>query len=290
MDIEREIEEIAVKIKLRIDNPDSVKLQVKNITLAQKQLRASKKRLSNTVKNINQNAAQSSPDTLGSVLYDLTGNRKLAGRSRALQRQEIQRKKRKSRQPYINTIQRIDELILREDQLKLLAEEYLIDPEAYEAQIRAQREEKEREEARMRLLQEQKLAQEKREEEEKRLLAEARLEERMREEERKKQEREKKRQQHLVKKQQQNLEQKQKQAELYREWCQKNDSQKKAYLRKAWLFGSISFCCVLLVPLWLISLILQLIFKLQMGMWFWVVLLGLAITMSKPFPPEKPKE
>ncbi|MGV2391046.1 MAG UNVERIFIED_CONTAM: hypothetical protein LVR29_31380 [Microcystis novacekii LVE1205-3] len=53
-----EIQEIIAKITLTLDNPKSVKLQIKQINLAQKQLRAIKKKLTPKIRNINQQASQ----------------------------------------------------------------------------------------------------------------------------------------------------------------------------------------------------------------------------------------
>lgn len=54
MDKLQEIQQIAAKITLRLDNPQSVKLQVKQINLAQKQLRAIKKEINAIIRDINQ--------------------------------------------------------------------------------------------------------------------------------------------------------------------------------------------------------------------------------------------
>ncbi len=109
-----------------IDNPKAVKLQVKQITLAQKQLRAIKKELNAATSNINQQAVQSSTDSIVSVGLDIFGKHKWAGRLRAETRQAIERDKKAARQPYLELKEAIDKLILEGDRLKLLAEEYLL--------------------------------------------------------------------------------------------------------------------------------------------------------------------
>jgi cell division protein FtsB len=121
-----EIQQIASKITLRLDNPQSVKLQVKQIGLAQKQLRAIKKEINALIRNINQQATQSSTDSLVSVGLDVFGKHKWAGRVRAETRRAIEREKKYARQPYMELKDTIDKLILEGDQLKLMAEEYLI--------------------------------------------------------------------------------------------------------------------------------------------------------------------
>jgi hypothetical protein len=121
-----EIQEIASKITLKLDNPRSVKLQVKHIGLAQKQLRAIKKELNTTIRSINQQATQSSTDSLVSVGLDIFGKHKWAGRFRAETRRAIEKEKKYARQPYFELKEAIDNLILEGDRLKLLAEEYLL--------------------------------------------------------------------------------------------------------------------------------------------------------------------
>lgn len=121
-----EIQQIAPKISLILDNPKSVKLQVKHITLVQKQLRAIKKELSATIRNINQEAAQSSNDSIVSAGLDIFGKHKWAGRVRAETRRATERDKKAARQPYLELKEAIDNLILEGERLKLLAEEYLL--------------------------------------------------------------------------------------------------------------------------------------------------------------------
>ena len=120
-----EIQQIASQIILILDNPQSVKLQVKQITLAQKQLRAIKKEINAVIRNINQQATQSGTDSLVSVGLDVFGKHKWAGRMRAETRRAMEREKKSARQPYMELKEAIDKLILEGDKLKLKAEEYL---------------------------------------------------------------------------------------------------------------------------------------------------------------------
>ena len=121
-----EIEQIAAKMCLTLDNPKSVKLQVKQISLVQKQLRTIKKEVNANIRAINQEATQSGTDSLVSVGMDLFGKHKWAGRMRAETRRAIEREKKEERQPYINLKDWIDALILEGDRLKLIAEEYFL--------------------------------------------------------------------------------------------------------------------------------------------------------------------
>lgn len=124
MDIQ-EIQTIANQLTLTLENPKSVKLQIKQINLAQKQLRAIKKEI-NIIKNINQNANQAYSDSVISVGLDLIGKNKWAGRVRAETRRMIERDKKDKRQPYLELKDYVDSLILEGDKLKLQAEEYLL--------------------------------------------------------------------------------------------------------------------------------------------------------------------
>jgi hypothetical protein len=125
MDIEQ-IQQIANQITLTLDNPKSVKLQIKQINLAQKQLRAIKKEINGFIRNINQDASQAYSDSVISVGLDLFGKNKLAGRVRAETRRMIERNKKDAGQPYLEIKEQIDSLLLEGDKLKLKAEQYLM--------------------------------------------------------------------------------------------------------------------------------------------------------------------
>ncbi len=96
-----ELQQIASKISLTLDTPESIKLQVKQIALAQKELKVIKKELSAVVSNINQQASQASADSFSSVVSNILGKRKLAGSIRADKRRAIQQQKQTERQPYL---------------------------------------------------------------------------------------------------------------------------------------------------------------------------------------------
>ncbi len=120
-----QIYQLRQQMTLTLDNPKSVKLQVKNINLIQKQLRAIKKEINLAIKEINQQATQTTPDSLISVGLDLFGKRKLAGQVRQSTRRAIQSEKISLRQPYMDVKDYIDQVILEGDKLKLKAEQYL---------------------------------------------------------------------------------------------------------------------------------------------------------------------
>ncbi|MBD0346519.1 MAG: hypothetical protein ICV55_08660 [Coleofasciculus sp. C3-bin4] len=122
----RQISQIDKQLALTLDNPQSVKLQVKQINLAQKHFRALKKEINVAIREINQQASQSGADSLVSVGLDIFGKNKWAGRVRAETRRATERQKKASRQPYLEVKDLLDKLILKGDQMKLLAEEYLL--------------------------------------------------------------------------------------------------------------------------------------------------------------------
>jgi hypothetical protein len=120
------IQQIALNMSLTFDDPQSVKLQIKRITFAQKQLRAIKKELNATLRNIKQQASQSRADSIFSGGLDIFGDRKWAGSVRTATRRAIAREKQAAQQPYLELKETIDNLILEGDRLKLMAEEYLL--------------------------------------------------------------------------------------------------------------------------------------------------------------------
>ncbi|AFY61494.1 hypothetical protein [Synechococcus sp. PCC 6312] len=120
-----EIQTLKSKISLVLDHPASVKQQVKEITLVQKQLRVIKREINAQIQQINQTVAQSRPDSLVSVGLDLFGKRRMAGTVRSMTRQAMQREKQEARQPYLDLKNDVHQLILEGDRLKLAAESYL---------------------------------------------------------------------------------------------------------------------------------------------------------------------
>ncbi|MEH1891167.1 MAG: hypothetical protein V7K92_17515 [Nostoc sp.] len=126
LEITQQIQQTQSQMSLTLDSPKSVKLQIKQISLLQKQLRAIKKEANANIRNINQEASQSGTDSVMSVGLDIFGKHKWAGRLRAETRRAIEREKKFSRQPYLEIKEAIDNLILEADRLKLLAQQYLI--------------------------------------------------------------------------------------------------------------------------------------------------------------------
>ncbi|MDS3861591.1 hypothetical protein RIF25_12320 [Thermosynechococcaceae cyanobacterium BACA0444] len=120
-----EIKTLESKITLVLDHPASVKQQVKEITLVQKQLRVIKREINAQIQLINQNTAQSRPDSIVSVGLDLFGKRRMAGTVRSITRQAMQREKQEARQPYLDLKNYVDQFILEGDRLKLAAQNYL---------------------------------------------------------------------------------------------------------------------------------------------------------------------
>lgn len=121
-----EIQHIALSISLTFDYPQSVKLQVKQITLAQKKLRAIKKEVNATLRLINYQTSQSKADQIFSGGLDIFGERKWAGTVRVATRRAIARERLAAQQPYLELKEAIDNFILEGERLKLMAEEYLL--------------------------------------------------------------------------------------------------------------------------------------------------------------------
>lgn len=123
----QQVQDLEQQLTLRLDSPASVKLQVKQISLVQKQLRALKKEINAEIRCINQGASQARTDSLVSVGLEVFGKRKLAGRVRAETRRMIEAEKKSARQPYMTVRDAIDRILLRGDQLKIEAEKYLLE-------------------------------------------------------------------------------------------------------------------------------------------------------------------
>ncbi|GAB4174335.1 MAG: hypothetical protein Fur006_04160 [Coleofasciculaceae cyanobacterium] len=122
----KEIQQIALNMSLTFDGLQSVKFQVKQITLAQKQLRAIRKEVNATLRTINQQASQAKADRIFSGGLDIFGKRQWAGKVRIATRRAIARERQAAQQPYLELKATIDNFILEGDRLKLMAEEYLL--------------------------------------------------------------------------------------------------------------------------------------------------------------------
>lgn len=120
-----EIHQLREQMTLTLDNPPSVKLQIKKINLIQKQLRAIKREINLAIQEIHQQATQTAPDSIISVGLDLFGKRRLAGQLRQTTRRTIQFNKITQRQPYMDVKNHIDKIILEGDKLKLKGQQYL---------------------------------------------------------------------------------------------------------------------------------------------------------------------
>jgi len=127
-------------MSLNFDNPESVKLQVRQISLGQKRLGVIKKEVTAQMKAIGRNLSQAGADNWVSVAHELLGKRRIAGQVRARNRRAIQQRKQVALQPYLELIADIDALILEGDRLKLLAEEFLLDPEGVKSRWKAEKE------------------------------------------------------------------------------------------------------------------------------------------------------
>lgn len=119
------INQLKNQLTLTLDNSSSVRLQIKQINLIQRQLKTIKKEVNLVIKQINQQASQSTPNSIVSVTLDLLGKRKLAGQLRQSTRRVIQSEKISLRQPYIDVKDYIDLIILEADKLKFQGEQYL---------------------------------------------------------------------------------------------------------------------------------------------------------------------
>lgn len=110
---------------IELNSPDGVRSQIRGLRLLKKELRILRTEVTTIIREINAQAGQASADSLSSVMFDLFGNRKLAGSLRAGRRRNIQATKRNVRDPFIRQKEEVDELILRCDQCILTGQQYL---------------------------------------------------------------------------------------------------------------------------------------------------------------------
>ncbi len=121
-----EIEQIATKITLTLDNPTSVKRQIKQINLAQQQLKIIKREINQAIKEINQDNQGYEQIKMVSLGLNILGNRKIGRLLRHGSKEVMQMRKHANREPYLELRNTIDDLINQGDRLKIQAQQYLL--------------------------------------------------------------------------------------------------------------------------------------------------------------------
>ena len=126
----QQIKTLAAKIYLNLDNPQSVREQLKRINQTQKELRQIKQEVRQELQKLNQSQSAQSfgLDEAASIGLHLFGKHRMA---RAVNRQgnraERQQKRqlKNAKQPYIKMRDLIDNYLFEGDRLKEMAKNYL---------------------------------------------------------------------------------------------------------------------------------------------------------------------
>ena len=124
----QQIKQVAAKLHLNLDNPASVRQQLKRINESQAQLRKLKQEVNAKLQEINKPVNSFGLDEAASIGLHLFGKHRIANQvTREGNRAERQqrRKQNNARQPYIRQRELIDNYIFEGDRLKLMAQDYL---------------------------------------------------------------------------------------------------------------------------------------------------------------------
>lgn len=120
-----EIKKIAAKIHLTLDNPQSVREQLKEVKQAEQQLRQLKQEVVAEIKEINQTGNKIGLDEVASFGLHLMGEHGIARRVNRQGNRAEKRQKKASLQPQIRMRDLINNYLFESDRLKIMAQEYL---------------------------------------------------------------------------------------------------------------------------------------------------------------------
>ena len=124
----QQIKQVAAQLHLNLDNPQSVRQQLKRINESRAKLRQFKQENNAKLKEIKQPNNGFGLDEAASIGLHLFGKHRLAGVVRR-QGNRIERNQRRqqknARQPHIKMNNLIDNYIFEGDRLKMMAENYL---------------------------------------------------------------------------------------------------------------------------------------------------------------------
>ena len=124
----QQIKEVAAQLHLNLDNPASVRQQLKRINQSQAQLRKLKQEVNVKLKEINQPTNSFGLDEAAAIGLHLFGKHRVARQvTREGNRAERQQRKKQNnaRRPHIKMRELIDNYIFEGDRLKLMAQNYL---------------------------------------------------------------------------------------------------------------------------------------------------------------------
>lgn len=124
----QQIKQVAAQLYLNLDNPQSVRQQLKGINQSQAQLRKLKQEVSAKLKDLKQPNNNFGLDEAAAIGLHIFGKHRIA-REVTRQGNRVERKERKqqknARQPHLKMSKLIDNYIFEADRLKTMAQNYL---------------------------------------------------------------------------------------------------------------------------------------------------------------------
>jgi len=124
----QQIKQVSAKLYLNLDNPQSVRQQLKRINQAQTKLRQFKQEVNVKLKEMNQQQNSFGLDEVAAIGLHLFGKHRVANQvTREGNRAERQEKRQlqKAKQPHIKMRDLINNYIFEGDRLKTMANDYL---------------------------------------------------------------------------------------------------------------------------------------------------------------------
>lgn len=123
----QQIKQVSAQLHLNLDNPQSVRQQLKRINQAQQKLRKLKQEVNTKLKEMKQ-PEKFGLDEVAAIGLHIFGEHQLARqvtrRGNKVERQE-RKQQQKAKQPHIRMKELIDNYIFEGDRLKLMAKNYL---------------------------------------------------------------------------------------------------------------------------------------------------------------------
>ena len=124
----QQIKQVSAQLYLNLDNPQSVRQQLKRINQAQAKLRQFKQQVNHKLKELNQPGNSFGLDEAAAIGLHIFGEHRIANQvTKSGNRAERQQRNKikKARQPHIKMRDLIDKYIFEGDRLKTMANNYL---------------------------------------------------------------------------------------------------------------------------------------------------------------------
>ena len=124
----QQIKQVSAQLYLNLDNPQSVRQQLKRINQALSKLRQFKQQVNHKLKEMNQSVDSFGLDEVAAIGLHIFGKHHIANQvTKQGNRAERQERKQlqKAKQPYIKMRDLIDNYIFEGDRLKTMANNYL---------------------------------------------------------------------------------------------------------------------------------------------------------------------